>query len=197
MSETHLSEYKIDVDGLKSPVLEAGRAHTSEAAVFVHGNPGSSLDWQDLVRRVGSFGRAVAFDMPGFGRADKPADFEYTVWGYARHLGRLIEEFGIDRVHLILHDFGGPWGLLWAASRPELFASVTLINTGVLPGYRWHTLARIWRTPIVGEAFQAVMGTRWAFGRIFTRGNPANILISATLFSQSASWPRPCYLVSC
>lgn len=39
-------------------------------------------------------------------------------------------------------------------SRPRRqFASVTLINIGVLRGYRWHYLARIWRTPVVGEVF--------------------------------------------
>ena len=52
--------------------------------------------------------------------------------------------------------------LRWAASHPDRFASATLINTGVLPGYRWHYLARIWRTPILGELFQAT-ATRPAF----------------------------------
>jgi hypothetical protein len=43
-----------------------------------------------------------------------------------------------------MHDFGGPWGLGWAASNPKGVASITCINTGALPGYRWHYLARIW-----------------------------------------------------
>ena len=33
---------------------------------------------------------------------------------------------------------------------------MTLIDTGILPGYRWHRLARIWRTPVLGELFQAI-----------------------------------------
>jgi pimeloyl-ACP methyl ester carboxylesterase len=40
----------------------------------------------------------------------------------------------------------------------------------VLPGYRWHYLARIWRTPILGELFQAT-STRLAFRLLLRHGN--------------------------
>jgi len=91
--------------------------------------------------------------MPGFAGAEKRADMEYTVAAYARHLGGLIDELGLNRVHLVAHDFGGPWALTWAASNVEKVASVTMVNTGVLLDYRWHRAARLWRTPIVGELF--------------------------------------------
>ncbi|HEX4720232.1 MAG TPA: MFS transporter [Thermoleophilaceae bacterium] len=70
-----------------------------------------------------------------------------------------------------VHDFGGPWGLAWAARNPEAFASATLINTGVLPDYKWHRYARIWRTPVVGELFQ-LTATRGAFRMLVGRKNP-------------------------
>ncbi|MDQ3731361.1 MAG: alpha/beta fold hydrolase, partial [Pseudomonadota bacterium] len=91
--------------------------------------------------QVGGFARALAPDMPGFGQADKPKDFEYTVAGYARHLGAWLAQLGVMRAHLVLHDFGGPWGLAWASTDPGKAASVVLINTGILAGYRWHYLA--------------------------------------------------------
>src|SRR5262245_21773377 len=108
----------VRVAGVRSPVLEAGPPAAEEAVVFVHGNPGSSGDWEELVGRVGEFGRAVALDMPGFGRADKPDDFDYTVSGYAGHLGGCLAELEVRRAHLVLHDFGGPWSLAWAAAHP-------------------------------------------------------------------------------
>jgi pimeloyl-ACP methyl ester carboxylesterase len=77
-----------------SPVVEAGRPVDEEAVVFVHGNPGSSRDWEYLVAAVGQFGRAVALDMPGFGKADKPDDFDYTVPGCTRHPGGRLAEAG-------------------------------------------------------------------------------------------------------
>ncbi len=140
----------------------------------MHGNPGSSEDWRLLVSAVGSFARAVAFDQPGFGNAEKPSDFDYTVPGYSRYLGSALEQLGIQKVHLVLHDFGGAWGLAWAAENPEAFASAVLINSGVLLGYRWHYLAKIWRAPLLGELFMASSNRR-AFGLLLRRGNPRGL----------------------
>ncbi len=110
------ADLTVTVDGVRSPVLQAGPADASEAVVFVHGNPGPAIDYADLVERVGGFARAIAPDMPGYGGADKPADFDYTVDGYARHLAGILDELGIGRAHLVLHDFGGSWGLTWATN---------------------------------------------------------------------------------
>ena len=169
-----MSEASVIIDGVRSPLLEFGSPGLDEAVVFVHGNPGSSLDWERLARGVGEFGRAIAMDMPGFGAADKPADFDYSVPGYARFLGRLLAERRVQRAHLVMHNFGGPWGLTWAAANPESVASVTCINTGVLSGYRWHYLARIWQTPLLGELFMA--STTKAGMRLLLRyGNPRGL----------------------
>lgn len=165
---------EIRVAGLRSPVLEAGSRDAEDAVVFVHGNPGSSRDWRDLLGQTGQFARAIALDMPGFGQADKPASFDYTVTGYAHHLGLVLDQMGVRRVHLVLHDFGGPWGLAWAASHPDQFASATLINTGVLRGYQWHRMARLWRTPVVGELVQALT-TRSRFQQSMQRVNPRGL----------------------
>ncbi len=167
-----MNRHDITIGGIRSPVLDAGTGH--EAAVFVHGNPGSGEDWQALVEGAGSFMRAVAPTMPGFGQADKPDDFDYTASGYSTHLGHIIDALGIDRVHLVVHDFGGPWGLGWAAQHPARVASVTMINIGVLTGYRWHFLARIWRTPLLGELFQATT-TRAGFRALLKLGNPRGL----------------------
>jgi pimeloyl-ACP methyl ester carboxylesterase len=166
------SRQEIVVDGVRSPVTQVGPVDVSEAVVFVHGNPGPSDDWTDLLGRVGEFARGVAPDFPGYGGAEKPPDFEYTVGGYARHLDGLLEQLGVNRVHLVLHDFGGAWGLAWAAQHPGKFASATLIGTGVLIGYRWHHWARIWRTPILGEVFMAA-APGWAFKLLIGRENPS------------------------
>ncbi len=163
----------INAAGLNSPCLETGNS-SDEAAVFVHGNPGLCEDWRELMAQVGEFGRAVAVDMPGFGAADKPADFAYSVRGYAAHLDAVLRVLNVKRAHLVLHDFGGPWGLAWAAQHPDQVASVTLINIGILPGYRWHYLARIWRTPILGELFQ-LLSSRAGFHTVFKHGNPRGL----------------------
>jgi pimeloyl-ACP methyl ester carboxylesterase len=153
-----------------------GRTPADEAVVFVHGNPGSADDWERLVAAAAGTGRrALAFDLPDFGETVAPRGFEHSAVGYARFVGQALAELGVERAHLVLHDFGGPIGLVWAATEPGALASITLIDTGLLPGYRWHLLARIWRTPVLGEVFQAI-ATRAAFrfaqNRIEPRGLP-------------------------
>jgi pimeloyl-ACP methyl ester carboxylesterase len=132
--------------------------------LFIHGNPGSADDWGGPMAAVAGFAEAVAFDLPDFGETRAGPDFEHSIGGYADFVEQARRTLGIERAHLVLHDFGGPIGLAWAAANPEAVASVTLIDTGVLPDYRWHRLARIWRTPVLGEVFQATAtrpGFRW------------------------------------
>jgi pimeloyl-ACP methyl ester carboxylesterase len=164
---------RITVDGVSSPVLEAGPQDAREAVVFVHGNPGSSSDWMALLDAI-DFGRAVAVDMPGFGKADKPRDFDYEVPAYAEFLQGALEQLGVNRAHLVVHDFGGPFGLTWGLAHPDAWASVVLINVGVLPGYSWHTMAKRWRTPVLGELTQAWI-PRSGWRRVMQKSNPKGL----------------------
>ena len=175
MSSATLQRTRLAVGGAQTRLVQAGPPEAGEAVVFVHGNPGSADDWEAFAAAAGASGlRAIAFDLPDFGETLAPDGFEYTAPGYAEFLGQAMEALGIDRVHLVLHDFGGPIGLIWAALHPDALASVTLIDTGVLPGYKWHRLARIWRTPVLGEVFQAT-ATRGAFRRLLNRNEPRGL----------------------
>ena len=165
---------ELRVGEITSPLREAGPASAHEAVVFVHGNPGSSADWEPLIAAIGARRRAVAWDAPGFGRARAPAGFAQTVTRTRRSSARRSERSGIERAHLVLHDFGGPWGLRWAAGDPARFASAVLLGTGVTPGYRWHALARAWRTPLLGELLMAAT-TRAGFRLALRRGNPRGL----------------------
>ena len=61
------------------------------------------------------------------------------------------------------------------ASVSSALASLTLINTGALPGYRWHLFARLWRSPLVGEALLMATTTRAGFRLLVRRGNPRGL----------------------
>jgi len=135
--------------GLATRVLECGDRTSTEAVVFVHGVPGSSDHWSDLLPAAGRLGRAVAFDLPGWGRADRAADWEYTTDGYANFIAGLLHELAITRAHLVLHDLGAV-ALSWAASHPDQLASVVLIDTGIALGGRWHPVGQLFRAPILG-----------------------------------------------
>jgi pimeloyl-ACP methyl ester carboxylesterase len=161
---------RLEAAGTSARLVEAGPDDASTAAVFIHGSPGSCDDWEPLVGAVGGIGlRAVAFDLPDFGETIAPTDFEHSPAGYAA-----LDELGIERAHLVLHDFGGPIGLTWAATHADRVAGITLIDIGILPGYKWHRLARIWRTPVLGEIFQA-MATRGTFRTMLDREEPRGL----------------------
>ena len=162
------------MDGVSSPLLEAGPEDASEAVVFVHGNPGSSSDWTELLDATGEFARVVAVDMPGFGKSETPRDFDFEVPAYGEFLQGALCELGIERVHLVLHDFGGPFGLWWGLEHPEGWASVVLINVGILPGYSWHTMAKRWRRPVIGELTQAWI-PRSGWRRVMQKSNPKGL----------------------
>ncbi|WP_431950363.1 alpha/beta fold hydrolase [Nocardia lijiangensis] len=168
---TMLEQRQLVVGDVRSPVLVGGPDGADEAVVFVHGNPDAGSDWMPLLTQVATFARVVAPDMPGFGGAERRADQDYTVHGYAAHLEGVLDQLGVRRAHLVAHDFGGPWALTWAADHPERVASVTLINTGVLTNYRWHRLARLWRLPIVGELVQ-LAATRRVLRAVLAHDNP-------------------------
>jgi pimeloyl-ACP methyl ester carboxylesterase len=155
-----ISTGEISVAGLRSPLIQAGPEDASEAVVFLHGNPGSRLDWQALVVGAGDFGRALAFDMPGFGQADAPRDFGYRIEDYARFIDGALGELGVNRAHLVVHDFGGAFGFCWGAAHPDALGSVVMFNTGTWSHGRWHKAARIWRRPLLGELAMALTNRR-------------------------------------
>ncbi|MCB9409731.1 alpha/beta hydrolase [Mycolicibacterium sp.] len=168
---TTIETRRMTVEGIRTSVLVGGNGEPGEAVVFVHGNPDAGSDWMPLMTRVADFATVVAPDLPGFGGADERRDRDYTVYSYARFLDGVIRQLGLRRIHLVAHDFGGPFAAAWAADHPSNVASVTFLNTGVLLGYRWHRMARIWRTPILGELSMRTLDRRLA-ARELARVNP-------------------------
>ena len=143
---------RVSVGGIGSPVIEAGPQEAREAVVFVHGNPGSRRDWDGLRggRRRARPGSRVGHAGLWAGRQAARLRLR-GVRPTRSFIQGALGELGIERVHLVVHDFGGPFGLFWGIEHPEAWASVVLINVGILPGYTWHKMAKRWRTPVLGE----------------------------------------------
>ena len=142
--------------GIRTRVLETGPTD-EEAVVFIHGAPGSANDWDYFLPQVGEFARAVAFDLVGFGRAEKTHYLGYSGPVWATFVQHVINGLGIRRVHLVATDLGGEAATHWAAAHPELFASAALLNTGTLISYRWHAIAQFSRLPVLG-ALSVLLG---------------------------------------
>ena len=100
--------------GLESALIEGG-APSEEAIVFLHANPGSSRDWEPLLAEAARFARVIAFDLPGFGAAEKPREWDYSAGTYGAWIAAVLSELSVRRAHLVMHDLGGV-GLVWAAA---------------------------------------------------------------------------------
>lgn len=125
--------------------------------VLVHGNPDTSDQWRPLLDRAPELGRLIAPDLPGFGRSGRPdpADFGYALADYDRWFEAFLDELGAERLSLVVHDWGA-LSLPAAARRPDRVERLVVVDAVPLSGeYRWHWLARLWRTPGVGEALMA------------------------------------------
>jgi pimeloyl-ACP methyl ester carboxylesterase len=119
----------------------------SAVPLYLHGVPNNSDDWLGFLERTGG----IAPDLPGFGRSGKPGSRSYTIEEYDRFIESFLEQAGIERVSLVVHDWGGV-GLAFAQRRSERVERVVIVDAvPLLPGYRWHRTARIWRTPVLGE----------------------------------------------
>ncbi len=118
----------LDRDGLKYHFIDEGQG---DPVVFVHGNPTWSFYWRELVKALREKHRCIAMDHVGCGLSDKPSDerYEYTLERRVQDLGALVDHLGLERVSLVLHDWGGMIGLGWAVAHPERVAKLVLLNT--------------------------------------------------------------------
>jgi haloalkane dehalogenase len=158
--------------GVRSFVREEGEG---PPVVCLHGVPASSFLYRKLLPRLADQGlRGIALDFPGLGLADRPPDFDYSWSGLAGWLGDAIDELGLERCHLVVHDIAGPIGCEWAIRNPARVQSLTVLNTLLRPaGFRRPWVMRPFAAPGVGELW--LWGTpRIAWAMLFRRQGVAD-----------------------
>lgn len=119
-----------DVDGLRVHYLEAG---AGPVVLFVHGaSLGSSAEvWEDVFEPLARAGyRPIAYDQPGYGLTDNPADFTNSY--RAGFIVKLMDVLAIDRGTLVGHSQGGGFVLQTALEQPHRVAAVAVVSSGPL-----------------------------------------------------------------
>ncbi len=102
-------------------------AVTLEAALFVHGLGGESLDWADVVHALADRVDGYALDLPGFGESP-PAVAGHALHVHASAVVDVIEAIGRGPVHLVGNSLGGSVVTRVAAEHPELVKTLTLLS---------------------------------------------------------------------
>src|ERR1700761_1212264 len=142
-----------DVGGLRLAYVEAGPP-AGQPVLLLHGEPSWSFLYRKVIPvRAGAGLRAIAPDLIGFGRSDKPAEVaDHT---YARHVEWIralaFDALGLSGVTLVGQDWGGLIGLRLVAEHPGRFARVVAANTGLPTGDVpmpdvWHRFREVRRT---------------------------------------------------
>ncbi|WP_020392812.1 alpha/beta fold hydrolase [Kribbella catacumbae] len=140
--------------GVRSFVLEQGSSG-GEAVVCLHGVPASSFLYRAVLPELAQRGlRGIAFDLPGLGLAARPDDFDYSWTGLGAWATAALDALELDRVHLVVHDIGGPVGFEIAAASPDRIRSILVLNTIVA--------VDTFRRPWVMEPFaHRLLGEAW------------------------------------
>lgn len=128
--------------------------------LFIHGVPDTPAMWAPLIEALGlptSDVRTPA--LPGFG-CERPEGFAATKEAYVDWLIGELETAARDQkgpVRIVGHDWGALLTLRAASLRPDLIESWAVSNALIDSQYKPHRMARLWATPLVGEAVMASM----------------------------------------
>jgi pimeloyl-ACP methyl ester carboxylesterase len=110
-----------------------GRAGAGPAVVFCHGTPFSSVLWQPFAEALSSDFTVYLWDMPGYGRSSKHAEHPVDFGAQADAFAALLTHWGLDRPHVIAHDFGGAVSLRTHLTLGVDYASLMLVDVVAIP----------------------------------------------------------------
>ena len=125
----------VEVDGLRIHYVDEG-PRDAEPVLMMHGEPSWSYLYRKMIPVITAAGyRALAPDLVGFGRSDKPARREdYTYQRHVDWMRGLLEALDLKGITLVGQDWGGLIGLRLATEHEERFARIVAANTGLPTG---------------------------------------------------------------
>lgn len=157
----------LDVLGRTVFVIDEG-PRDAPPLLILHGFPTSSLDFRHVLAAFGERHRVIVHDHLGFGLSDKPLDYSYSLVEQAEVALAVWRTLGVDRGHVLAHDYGTSVATELVARRergglPVALDALTLANGSVHLELAHLSLPqRLLRHETVGPAF-AALGSRAVF----------------------------------
>ena len=122
----------IETNGIRLHVAEQGEG---PLVILCHGFPECWYSWRHQIGALAKAGfRAVAPDLRGYGRSDRPAETEkYTILHDIGDIVGLLDALGAEQAVIAGHDIGAP--IAWEAAllRPDRFRAVIALSTPFRP----------------------------------------------------------------
>jgi haloalkane dehalogenase len=130
-AEFPFASHYVQVLGSRMHYIDEGEG---EPILFIHGNPTSSYLWRNIIPYVASHYRAIAVDLIGMGKSDKP-DIAYTFQDHSRYLNTFIEALGLQNVTLVIHDWGTVLGFNYAVEHEDNVVGIAFMEAIVPPAF--------------------------------------------------------------
>ena len=171
------------IAGLRMHYLDEGDANAPLTWLCLHGNPAWSYLYRKMIPVFLAAGaRVVAPDLIGFGKSDKPKKDSLHRFGWHRQvLLELVERLDLQRVVLVVQDWGGILGLTLPMAQPSRYQGLVVMNTLLATG----------DAPLSAGflAWRAMCADKPDFdvGRLLGRGNPQ--LSAAECAAYNAPFP--------
>lgn len=137
----------LDLGGVRYHYVDEGRG---DPLLMLHGNPTWSFYYRNLILGMRGHYRVVAPDHIGCGLSDKPQAYDYTLERHMANLGALIQHLQLKKITLVMHDWGGPIGMGYAARHPDNVKRFVLFNTAAFRASGMPLRLRLCRIPGVG-----------------------------------------------
>lgn len=144
----------LEVAGLKTHLLRAG---SGEPVILLHGLGASSYSWRFAFEELSRRYEVFAPDLPGFGRTDKPRDFDYSIAGLHRWVVAFMDKLGLPRARFAGNSMGGVITLWTAMETGHRVERMALLGTPAYPENRPKLLWPLgW--PVLGRVFEWALG---------------------------------------
>lgn len=122
----------LEIEGVRIHYLDEGQG---EVVLCLHGEPSWSFLYRKMIPILTAQHRVVAPDFIGFGRSDKYTEIkEYSFAMHRDLLIQLIKALKLEGITVVVQDWGGLIGLRVASLKPERFARLVIMNTGLPTG---------------------------------------------------------------
>ena len=154
-------------DDVTTRMLDTGVPDSADPAappiVLVHGLAASMEIWRDVLPALAREHRVLAFDLPGFGHADKPdADYRAVPF-FIPMLAAFLDVVGIERAHMVGSSLGASLLVRHGSRHPERYASAACANPGGF-GRFIHPFLRVPTIPGLGTVMSRPQRAANAFG---------------------------------
>jgi haloalkane dehalogenase len=149
----------VEVQGAKIHYIDEGKG---DPVLFLHGNPTSAYLWRNIVPHVTPIARAVAPDLIGMGRSDKP-DIPYRFFDHSRYIEGFIQALDLKNITFVIHDWGSALGFNYARRHESNVKGLAFMEAILRPA-KWKAFPsgfkiafKMFRTPVVGWVLISVM----------------------------------------